>query len=1022
MKFKHLLAILISCTLFSTTPLKSQEMWVYDTATWIPVYGRVSLSSLDIPSCSYSDTISSTAIYFHGITILPDDEIYMVGIPFRGSSQSSGIFRRTYNSGLGLHFYAAIPATDSIQALTCDYNGLVYGAGKYVFVFDPADSTVTSLGDLPPGMAAGGDMAYHEGVFYLTTANNELVQLDMDNPLNSTIVATFPDSIDLIEGLATFPFRCDSIVTYAVATGETGSTIYHLDFDTYELTLVCNGIPRGVLDAATATECILPPCEIYADLDADDSSGDTLNNFLRYTCAAPVAIADGDTEVYSPFPIDSVKLNLIGTLDPGQEYLATTAAAGISIQGNGSPSLVLANEGGATETAFAEAIKNCLYHNDAAVPTFGNREVVITLYSSFYSSMPSLSTILLGDGFLQIEPDTAATSCFGTDDGTVLLNATLGQPPHAFLWPNGQTTPQRSGLSAGSYIITITDGLGCQNTDTLLITQPDSLAASVLPSTSFACGNTASLIGQAQGGTPPYAFSWSPGLPGDTLAGIGAGTYQLLATDANGCTASASFTLAGADSIFTAQEVPLCQGETFEWQGLPYTSDITLCQAYTSVEGCDSIHCVTLTMLDTFYAETQQSICWGEQLAWQGLVLDADTTVCRTYPAANGCDSTLCLQLEVIQRAGSLGAAICEGETYAFNGLLLNAPGEYLDTIPTPSGCDSLLRLHLEVYPLPELSILASGSLCTDSLVRLSAEEQGEYQWSTGAAAPAIEVSQAGDYSLTLTDARGCKAADTVRLSENDLQASFSLSPPRCAEESSGSIRIDSIWGGNEPYFIGLEGGGLQTGDAISELSVGSYTLLVEDAAGCRRSYGFSLQDPEPLYLLLPRDTTLQLGDSILLQPLTNAANPTVRWRPPDFLSCDTCLMPVARPWQSTIYQALLTDSLGCTATAGISVSVSKQSGIYVPNAFSPNEDGSNDRLAPYASASIVEIESFRVYNRWGGLLFERTGFKPNDESLGWDGTVSAQPAPPGLYVYQLIARRVDGEALRLEGEVLLVK
>ena len=319
-------------------------MWVYDTATWIPVYGRVSLSSLDIPSCSYSDTISSTAIYFHGITILPDDEIYMVGIPFRGSSQSSGIFRRTYNSGLGLHFYAAIPATDSIQALTCDYNGLVYGAGKYVFVFDPADSTVTSLGDLPPGMAAGGDMAYHEGVFYLTTANNELVQLDMDNPLNSTIVATFPDSIDLIEGLATFPFRCDSIVTYAVATGETGSTIYHLDFDTYELTLVCNGIPRGVLDAATATECILPPCEIYADLDADDSSGDTLNNFLRYTCAAPVAIADGDTEVYSPFPIDSVKLNLIGTLDPGQEYLATTAAAGISIQGNGSPSLVLANE------------------------------------------------------------------------------------------------------------------------------------------------------------------------------------------------------------------------------------------------------------------------------------------------------------------------------------------------------------------------------------------------------------------------------------------------------------------------------------------------------------------------------------------------------------------------------------------------------------------------------------------------------------------------------------------------------
>jgi len=953
-----------------------------------------------------------------------EEEIFLVGTPRPAVANlvRSGIYRiNLASTGIAYH-RAAIPHEDSIQALSCDYGGLVYGAGKYVFVFNPVDSSVTSLGNLPPGMAAGGDMTYREGAFYLTTANNELVKVDMDNPQNSTILATFPDSINLIEGLATFPYRCDSIVTYALATGETGSIIYHLDFETYELTQACDEIPRWILDAATPTECILPPCEIYADLDIDGSSGDTTTNFLRYACTGPVAIADEDTEVLSPFPIDSVKLNLLGILNPGLEYLSTEAFPGISVQGNGSSNLVLINQGGATEEVFAEAIKSCLYHNDAFVPTLGVREVAVTLYSSFYSGIPSLSTIILDDNFLRIEPDTISLSCFGAHDGQVTLNASLGQPPHAFLWPDGQTASQRSGLSAGTYEITITDANGCQNTGALFIGQPDSLSARIRSSASFACGNTATLTAQAQGGAPPYTFFWDPGRESDTLANIGAGTYQLLVTDANGCTASAAFTLPGADSILTAQAVQLCRGQAFEWEGLPYTADTTLCRAYTSAEGCDSIHCLTITTLDTFYTETQQSICWGEQLTWEGLVLETDTSLCLTYMAANGCDSTLCLRLEVVERAGSLEAAICEGEAYAFNGRLLSAPGLYLDTIPAASGCDSLLALRLEVYPSPPLAILASGNLCTDSLVQLSAGLEGQYQWSTGTAGQAIEVSQAGTYSLTFTDARGCLASDTIILEENNLQASFTFLPPRCAGESSGSILTDSIRGGAGPYLIGLEGGALQAASVIGNLPGGNYTLIIEDAEGCRKQYGFSLQEPDPLILSLPEDTTLKLGDSLLLRPSVNADGWSILWHPPDFLSCDTCLVPTARPLQTTTYRALLTDSLGCAAEAAITVFVRQQSGIYVPNAFSPNGDGSNDRLAPYADASIVEVEAFRIYNRWGALLFERSAFLPNDEPLGWDGMAGGQPAPPGTYVYQLIARRLDGRAVWLEGEVSLMR
>ena len=118
---------------------------------------------------------------------------------------------------------------------------------------------------------------------------------------------------------------------------------------------------------------------------------------------------------------------------------------------------------------------------------------------------------------------------------------------------------------------------------------------------------------------------------------------------------------------------------------------------------------------------------------------------------------------------------------------------------------------------------------------------------------------------------------------------------------------------------------------------------------------------------------------------------------------------------------SLCTDSLGCTVGTAITIYIEKQSGIYMPNAFSPNEDGRNDRLIPYADASIQEVESFRIFNRWGGLLFERSNFMPNVEALGWDGMVKGEQAPPGLYVYQLEARRVDREVVQLGGEVLLV-
>lgn len=1016
-KFSPWLIFIISACFFHE--MLGQTYMTSDSFTVIPTLYR-NLYYNDLDSCSPVDSSVTTRLIFTGIALPNLDDAYLYG----GTSVTSDNYGlQRYDLGFFLYHLGDFPQNADIQALSCNYEGLVFAAGTGLSTYDQTSSTMAFLGDFPPGMRAGGDLTYREGRLYMTTRNNELVEVDIDNPANSTVLATFPDSIPLIQGLATFPFRCDSIVTYAIAghPGQEKSTVYLLDFETYTLTEICQ-YNRFNYDAATSSECMLPPCELYADLDLDDSSGDSLNNYTVFTCASPVGVAGPDVGTFSPFPLDSMRLELLGSLDGALEYLSSSGAPSISVQGNNTASLLFINQGGATAGSFSQAIRNTLYYNDAAAPAPGARQVAVSLYSSFYNSLPSLSTIVLGQELLALETDTASVFCFGAEDGSVSLSANFGAPPYTFLWPDGAEAAQRSGLAAGLYPILLTDSAGCQNTDTLYISQPDSLWAAIGSAAAFVCGDNGTLSAAAQGGAPPYAFAWNGQPGGDTLYNAGPGLYQLQVTDANGCAAAASYTLAGADTLFTFGQATLCQGESFAWQGQAFSADTTLCTAYTSSLGCDSIHCLSLVFRDTSLHEERHTICWNESLSWEGLTLSADTSLCRTYTGANGCDSTLCLRLQVLERAGYLEAAICEGERYAFGGRLLASPGWYADTISLAGGCDSLRLLQLAVRPRPAVAIQASGSLCASPSITLSASPAGAYAWSTGAGSPEITVGQAGSYSLTVTNADGCSAADTISLSDTPIEAGFRLQPPRCPGQANGSITIDSARGGVEPYLYALNGGPLQATPQWNNLPAGAYTLLVEDTQGCRREFAFLLEDPPPLLLALPADTTLRLGDSLRLQALTNAAAPTLYWQPPDFLSCDTCLAPVARPLRTTTYQALLSDSLGCTVADAVTLFVGQRSGLYVPNAFSPNGDGRNDRLAVYGDASVETVLSFRLFNRWGALLFERSSFAPNDESLGWDGAARGQPAPAGAYVYSLRYRRADGREVQVEGEVLLVR
>ncbi|TGE12811.1 Ig-like domain-containing protein [Hymenobacter elongatus] len=169
------------------------------------------------------------------------------------------------------------------------------------------------------------------------------------------------------------------------------------------------------------------------------------------------------------------------------------------------------------------------------------------------------SSATITRSFTITQPTSAVTgttvvtnvSCNGGSNGAINLTPSGGTSPYTFRWNSGATTEDRTGLSAGTYSVTITDVNGCTGTVNTTVTQPASaLTLTKASQTNIACfgGNTgAASVNAATGGTAPYTYDWTPGNPvGDgtrSVTGLTAQTYTVTVTDANGCTATQSFTL-----------------------------------------------------------------------------------------------------------------------------------------------------------------------------------------------------------------------------------------------------------------------------------------------------------------------------------------------------------------------------------------------------------------------------------------------------------------------------------------------
>jgi gliding motility-associated-like protein len=158
---------------------------------------------------------------------------------------------------------------------------------------------------------------------------------------------------------------------------------------------------------------------------------------------------------------------------------------------------------------------------------------------------------------------------------------------------------------------------------------------------------------------------------------------------------------------------------------------------------------------------------------------------------------------------------------------------------------------------------------------------------------------------------------------------------------------------------------------------------------------------------------TAQLGDS------SNLAS--ISWQGTGLAPCKGCMNIQVNPSKSTVYQALVESTNGCKSKAEFQVFVVQENQVYAPTAFSPNGDNKNDRFF-LAGKKNLKVTYFRIFDRWGTLVFEATNGALNDASIGWDGTYAGKVVPPGAFVW-IAELELNSKTLQsYSGEAILLK
>jgi len=354
-----------------------------------------------------------------------------------------------------------------------------------------------------------------------------------------------------------------------------------------------------------------------------------------------------------------------------------------------------------------------------------------------------------------------------------------------------------------------------------------------------------------------------------------------------------------------------------------------------------------------------------------------------------------------------LSLEICEGDTASIFESLLTEAGVYTEVFQNVEGCDSVVILDLMVSALAISSI--DTLLCPGSFIIVNGTTYNEAQ------PMGIEV-------LEGVAQNGCDSVVNVRINYIDeVESYLQVLQPPCSYNTLGQLAIDSTKASN--LALSLDGVNYSTDTVFDQLVEGAYRLYIRSEVGCNFIYDFEIEAPAPLLRPTGGGFNLDQGCTLSLEAALNTDDSLAySWSPAEGLSCTDCPTPITQVSQNTTYTVTVTNADGCQEQQAIAVEVGGDSGVYVPNAFSPNSDGVNDFFRPYASDCVREIVYFRVFDRWGNFVFEVAGVPPDIADLHWDGTFRGQPVKPGVFAWTLKVVYENGRIHQLSGDVQLAR
>jgi hypothetical protein len=461
-------------------------------------------------------------------------------------------------------------------------------------------------------------------------------------------------------------------------------------------------------------------------------------------------------------------------------------------------------------------------------------------------------------------------SCNGGSNGAITTTVTNGSSPYTFLWSNGSTTQNLSGINAGGYTITVTDQNGATGTASVTITEPSAITLSSTQVNVLCNGaSTGSIDLTVSGGVSPYTYDWSndgaenPDNDTQDLSGLAAGSYTVTVTDANGCTKTSSATITQPSMIALSitQVNVLCNGAstgsidltvsggvspyTYDWsndgaenpdndtQDLSGLSAGSYTVTVTDANGCTKSSSATITEPSMITLSTTQVnvLCNGASTGSIDLTVNGGVSP-YTYDWSND------------------GAENPDNDAQDLTGL---SAGSYTVTVTDANGCTKTSSATITepsaiILTTTQVNVLCNGaSNGSIDLTVSGGVTPYTYDWSNdGAENPDNDAQDlsglvAGTYTVTVTDANSCSNTTSVTITQPAglLLSSTVVNPSNCFV-ADGSIDL-TVNGGVTPYTYDWSNDGAENPDNdpqdLINVVEGSYTVTVTDANGCTSTH-----------------------------------------------------------------------------------------------------------------------------------------------------------------------------------------